>query len=314
MDTPLTLAEVRATLYKEVDASDPDSPEFLLRLNEGRMRLINSGKWKGSIMKLDIPASSTGFITLPRDYLGVLSMTYRRIPRPVMSQFLPYIEVGPGTLDDTLQFQGSLVDYGDGYATQSDILEAGTLRVTVGGAGDAAKSIRLYGLDQNGAPIFDSSGVPGITVTTANPTVDTTQHFSAVTDILAPTNMALPWTLSVVNGGTPTQIGSYQPGESRPRYRRYFTGVTTDYIRTLCQRRFIPVVNETDWVVPGNISALRYILQMMAFEFAGQQEQANAAFGGALRFLNDEARISRAGAIPPLNGISEFTLGVNVGA
>lgn len=314
MDTQLTLAEVRAALYKEVDASDPNSPEFLLRLNEVIERLTYSGKWKGAVMYLNLPVSDTGFVTLPREYLGVLSLRYRKIPRMVFTQFLPYMEAGPGEVDEAREFPGVLIDLGDGYATQSDIATAGTLRVIIGGAGDAAKTIRLFGEDEDGNPIFDSSGIPGVALTTVNPAADTTVVFSRVTGIQAPTNMTLPWTLSVVNSGTPTQIGSYQPGESRPSYRRYQTGVTREPIQTLCQRRPIRVVNATDWVIPGNLSALRYGLQMMAFEFAGQQEQAEASFQGAIRFLNNESRISRAGATPPLNMVTEFSYGVNVGA
>jgi hypothetical protein len=108
--------------------------------------------------------------------------------------------------------------------------------------------------------------------------------------------MLYPWTLSVVNGSTVTQIGTYYPGETRPTYHRYQTGVTSDPIQTLCYRRFIPLVAETDWVVPGNLSALRYGLKALAFERAGQLDLASAAFTTALAFLNQEAKASRGGA------------------
>lgn len=312
MDTQLTLAQVRAQLYTEVDASNANAPLFLQRLNEGRERLMYSGKWKGMVMGINFPASQS-FITLPRDYLSVLTLRYRRIPRMSFTPFLPFSESGPGLLEEANRFPGYLTDLGDGFCTQSDITTAGTLRVTISGAGDAAKSIRLYGLDENGNEIYDSTGVPGITITTADPIASTTVQFSQVTGIQAPV-MTLPWTLSVVNDGTPTQIGAYQPGETRPSYRRYHTGETTDTIYTLCQRRYLPLVNETDWVVPGNMSALRYILQMMAFEFAGQQQEAEAAMDGALRFLNNEAKASRGGATPPTNFNTEFSYGVYAGA
>lgn len=312
MDTQLTLATVRAQLYTEVDASSANAPLFLQRLNEVRERLIYSGKWKGTVMFLNLP-SAQGFVTLPRDYLSVLALRYRRVPRMSFTPFFPFSESGPGELDETHNFPGHLVDLGDGFATQSDIDTAGTLRVTITGAGDAAKVIRLYGLDEDGNEVYDSTGVPGLNITTANPIANTTQQFSQVTGIQAPV-MTLPWTLSVVNDGTPTQIGVYQPGERTPSYRRYHTGVTTDTIYTLCQRRYIPLVNETDWVIPGNMSALRYGLQAMAFEFAGQQEQAEASFAGALRFLNNEARASRGGATPPTNFNTEFSEGVQIGA
>lgn len=313
MDSTLTVADARAALYTEVDASNPNAALFLQRLNELCQRLINNGKWKGSVMTCNFPASSAGFITLPRGYLSLLSLRYRKVPRMSFTQFYPYSTSGPGELDDTKHFPGVAIDLGDGFVTQSDIETAGTLRITIGGAGDAAKVIRLYGEDENGNEIYDSSGVRGLNVTTVNPTVTTTQVFSKVTGIQAAV-MTLPWTLSVVNSGTPTQIGAYAPGETRPSYRRYQVGVTTETIQTLCQRRFLPMVAETDWVIPGNLSALRYGLQAMAYEFAGQQDKAEAAYAGSVRFLNEEARAARGGQIAVTNFLTEFSYGVQIGS
>ena len=313
MDTQLTLADVRAQLYPEVNAANPNDPLFLQRLNEVRSRLIYNGKWKGSLMTLNFPATQ-GFITLPRDYAAVLVMRYRCIPRMVFTQFLPFSASGPGYMDEAKRFPGVMVDMGDGFVTQSDITTTGTLRITVTDAADASKIIRLYGRDQNDNEIYDATGVAGINVTTAAPSVTTTQQFSKVTGIQAPPNMTHLWTLSVVNGAVATQLGAYQPGETRPSYRRYQTGETRDTIQTICQRRFIPVVNETDWVIPGNMSALRMGLQSMSSEFANQQDIADQKQARAIDFLNDEARAFRGGAIPTLNFHTEMSWGVQIGS
>jgi hypothetical protein len=118
----------------------------------------------------------------------------------------------------------------------------------------------------------------------------------------------------VVNGATVTQIGRYYPSETRPTYRRYQTGTTDEAIQTICYRRFIPLVAETDWVMPGNLSALRYGLKALAFERAGQLDLAQASLTTAISYLNQEAKASRGGAIPSLNIHSEFSRGVHIGA
>lgn len=313
MDTRLTLSDVRAALYSEVDAANPNNALFLQRLNEARERYYYSGKWKGLVVSATYPTPQ-GFLSLAREHQSLLALRYKKCPWPIFTQFLPFMENGPGEFDDTRLFPGVLVDMGDGYATQSDIVTAGTLRLTITVAADAAKVIRLFGLDQNGAEVFDSSGVAGVNTTLANLVANTTVQFSRVTGIQAPSTMLGYWTLSVVNGSTVTQIGQYAPGETRPMYRRYQTGTMEDAVTVICSRRFSPLVAETDWVIPGNLSALRAGLQSLANEYANEYDKAEIAFSRGLNFLNQEAKISRGGAIPPVNFLSEFSRGVQIGA
>lgn len=316
MDTQITVADARARLYREVDAANINSPVFVSALNEAIERLTNSGLWKSSIEYVRIPASTKKFFTLPRQYASALSLRYRGLPQMMFTQFYPFSVSGAGQRDDAddwKYFNSVMVDLGDGFVTQDDIVTPGPLRVAIDNATDAGKAIRLFGTDVNDRPIYDSMGRAGIEVLTVNPVVTTTQIFKTVTGIQAPA-MVRPWLLSVVNNSIVTQLGVYQPGETRPMYKRYGIGTRDDVIECLAARRYIPVVNESDWVFPGNISALRYALQMLAFEAAGQQAEAQGAWQGALGFLNDEARYARGGAQPSVNIISINAGGVQIGA
>ena len=311
MDTRLNVADCRSALQNVIDSSTNPSPLFVPALNEVTEKIINSGRWKGTMVKVTLPAT-TGFTTLPRWYQSILAMRYRRCPRPIFSTFYEFSESGPGELVDTDAFYGIAADMGDGYPTQTDISTAGTLRITVG-LGDAGREIRVFGKDDNGNVIYDAFGAQGINVTTVFPTVTTTQVFSEVTGLQAPSSLNLPWTLSVVNGATVTQIGSYYPGETRPMYKRYRVGDTDEAIHCICYRRFVPLVSETDWVIPGNLTALRYGLQSFVYQQAGQAEEARGAFNDCLDFLNQEAKASRGGGRPTININSEMW-GVNIGA
>ena len=301
MDTRLTVADCRNALYTEVDATDVNSSLFLPALNEVIERFINSGKWKGQTPLVTIPVNGLNYFSLPRWYVSVLVMSYLRRPIPVFTPFYQFSESGPGILPDAEAWSGVLLDLGDGFVTQYDIATAGTLRLAVSSASDAGKVVRLFGLDQNGADVYSTDGSLGLNVTLVNPTVTTTQQFSVVSGVQAPSTIIAPWTLSVINGSTPTLLSTYYPGETVPRYRRYQTGELEEAVQLICNRRYVPLRNETDWVIPGSLSALRYGLKMRAFENAGQITEASAAFDRALDFLNQEAKSARGGGRITLN-------------
>ena len=309
MDTRLTVADCRTALYTEVDATDINSVLFLPALNEVVERYINSGKWKGATPRVTLPVDGRNYISLPYWYQSVLVMRYQKVPRPIFTQFYEFSESGPGEIPDADNWTGVMVDLGDGFPTQVDIVDAGPLRITITTASDAAKTIRLFGEDENGNDIYSSDGSLGINVTTAYPTVTTSQTFSKVTGVQAASTIVAQWTLSVINDGTPVLLSTYWPGETRPHYRRYQTGILNEAIQLICHRRFVPLRNETDWVIPGNQTALRYGLKALTYEKAGQIDMAQAAFTTGLNYLNQEAKAARGGARPSLNMLSLGLMG-----
>jgi len=297
MNTRLTLADVRASLYTLIDADNANNPLFISVLNEVCERIINSGKWKGNVVTT-VFESSTGFITLPYNYASVLAMTYDKCPCPTFTQFHQYTEQGPGELDIALKWNGILVDLGDGFVTQADIPAAGVVRV-YSSAADNGEVVRLFGLN-NGDVIYDSSGNEGENVTLAAPFVATTNQFTEVTGFQKPLTSNRV-RLKSWDGSTETQIAEYQPNETRPSYQRYQTGVAEQAIRVICQRRFVPIYAETDWVYPGNLSALRAGIRSWLFEDGSDMDSADQSMSRAYNFLNDEAKAFRGGARATIN-------------
>lgn len=297
MDTRLTLADVRPILGPMINSSDLNDPLILQMINEGQERLINSGKWKGSIVTLRFESSS-GSVTMPYNFAAALALTYDRYPYPIFTQFHQYVEEGPGKMDETLNWPGILIDLGDGYCTQADIPAAGVVRI-YSSALDNGDVVRVYG-NLNGVTVYDSSGNEGEAVTLAAPFVATTNQFTEITGFTKPLTTARVYAKSW-DGVTETLVGTYQPNETRPCYRRYQTGVAEKEIRLICHRRFIPTVAETDWIIPGNISALRAIIQSLLFEDASDMDAADASFARAISFLNDEAKTFRGGGRATIN-------------
>lgn len=303
MNTQLTVADVRAQLEPQFG-----STSFLQILNEVCERYTKSGKWKGAVVETTF-ASADGFITLPYEFESVLAMTYNRAPSLVYTQFHTYTINGPGELQDSLTWPGILTDMGDGYPTQANITTTGVLKVMTDAADDG-KTIRIYGLDQNGVEVYDSSGVPGITVTTAAPFVLTSKQFSKMTGIQACPDPTILMTKfwSLYDAGN-NLLSTYYPGESRPCYRRYQTGQAEEAIRLICQRRFLRMRNESDWVIPGNIPAIRAGFWAWKFEDGSDIQKAEESWARGLNLLNQEAKYSRGGGIPSTSFINWGVMG-----
>lgn len=299
MNTRLTVADVREQLWQLADPDNINSTKFLQMLNEVCERYFNSGKWKGEIVEVEFD-SSPGYVTLPYDFLAMLGTQYDRVPVLGYSQFHPFLINGPGDFEHaTKNWRGIVEDMGDGYPTQLEMPQTSTLRIKSNVA-DAGKMIRLYGLDQNNKVITDAFGVPGISYILISTSIDTAEQFSQVLGIEASPSpnilMSKPWTLHVTDAGE-TRIGSYYPGENRPMYRRYKVGQHDKRIKMICQRRFMLMRNETDWVIPGNLSALREGFWALKFLNGSDLSSANDAFERGLTWLNNEAKATRGGNI-----------------
>jgi hypothetical protein len=105
---------------------------------------------------------------------------------------------------------------------------------------------------------------------------------------------------------TVTQLGLYLPIETSPSYRRYRIGVTDstntlfpNAVTVLCRRRFIPVANETDFVIPGNLGGLKFAMQAIETEETKNPSQALWDMCDAI--LNQELHAARGSARPEMN-------------
>jgi len=276
MNTALTVADLRiqiGTLFS--------SDDFLPYLNQALQRLTNSGRWKGSQVYCSFASVPLGYVTLPYELLSIMGVNIGGAIPPVFGNMHEYIISGPGHIDETKAATGIFDYMNDGYPTRIDIPTSGsTLRIVLDNAADVGKAFRIYG---EGATrnLWDSAG-EGNTFTTTGLTTNFATVVESIKGIEGPVNsttgfstMTYGWTLySVAPDTTATELSYYYPNESRPSYARYKTGVwNVDAderlaVRALCQRRFIPVYKETDWVIPGNTGALKAAMQ------AVQQEDA----------------------------------------
>lgn len=301
--TQLTVQNVWDQWGFLVPSTGPTDPEFLNVLNPALVRLVDSGTWEGCIVGC-VFNGSLGYITLPRHMQTIVGVDINGWPQAVFSQFHEYMEMGAGMVKASSAGIGPLFDMGDGYCTQKDIADygtLGTLKVVITDPGDVGKKIRFFGKDADGKPIYDSNGKLGVELTTANPEASTTQVFSDIsTDkansgISVQTSMEGYWKLYVTIGGIDFQIGEYQPGENAPNYHRYKTGTwdVTMPIACLCRLRAVPVKYATDWVVPGNSNAIMFAIQAVNSQSASNYKEANEAWAMCFQVLNEEHKSRR---------------------
>ena len=282
MDSQTTVADAR-TAFARWNLSPA---EFLRRLNRSCEQYMKSDVFTDIFSVVEF-ASSSGYISSPRCFGRILGVQDADVNKPVVSQFAQWLPMGIGRQDPSAMTVDALIDMGTHYVTQADIVTAGTLRVKITSASDIGKVIRFNGKDGDNAEVLDGSGNVGSNLTAANPSADTTQVFSNVEGIQAPV-MVGRWTLWVVNGSTETQIGTYEPGETRPRYHRYMTRVTSTAIRAYCQRRHVEMTADTDWVWPDNINALEHGFNALSYRDKGNFKTEEECWEQGRKVLKDE--------------------------
>jgi hypothetical protein len=302
-NTRLTVADAREALNRVTK----DASTFLSELNQVEERIILSKQYKGNVIKA-VFESSIGYITLGPDYLNAIGAAYNHWPTPIFGEFHTYFECGPGTPLETLGWMGQLQDMGDGFPTQVDITQAvpqasppvsavpGSIVLYSTGS-DNGKTVRLYGLqEETGLPVTDESGNPGEVVTLQAPFTTSKYHYTKLTDVVkAVTNGPVTAWVAPTGGGSEYQIATWRPGETRPRYRRYFTGRAEKAIQILARRRYQVLRAETDWVI-GNVAALKFGIQAIRHENTGFGEIAKDEWASAFYWLDQESAASNEGA------------------
>jgi hypothetical protein len=303
MNSYTTVASARVLLGDLFDSSD-----FIPYINQATERLINGGLWKGVISYAAFPTVDNYF-ALPYPFLSVIGAQWFRCPVPVFGQFHDFVIGGPGQPIVNMPPEGIVEDMGDGYATAVDPPDGGgTLRIVLDLLIDVGKTFRIFG-DGSTREVF-SLGVAGMEIVTTGLTTNNATVFTKVTGIQPPVtatganNLVGGFTLYSVDGsGTATELGYYYPNQTTPQFRRYRIGVTsatsTDIpfaVTVLVRKRWIPVYNETDYIFPGNIGALKFAMQ--AIDNEASKNPAGDLWQQSLDALDKELHATRGAARP----------------
>lgn len=296
----MTLAQARQLLHQHISPDGPDSALVPARINEVCERFFVSGRWKGMLVEVDLDATQ-GYVTLPRRCEAILGVTVQKIPRTPFGRWYSFVSGGPGEITSA-EYGGPdiVLDKGDDYPVYRDSpytsfrIRAKVPNVT---DRDIGNYILLKGTDTDGNPVHGADGSEGITLNLTTSENTTSQYFSKLTSVLKPLTNGYVTLWAVDASGNETQIGDYEPGETNIKYRRYVIERADDSetptVRALCKRRYVPVLSESDDIIPENMGALKLGLISLKYEDTNDLERATEYFTRALSLLNAELKEQR---------------------
>lgn len=252
-------------------------------------------------------------------------------PVPIQNQFYEYLRFGFGRRPNCRTRCGPMQAYDRGTTPTFYSVDPGHIvRVYPGDPGDVGKRTLVQGLDANNQKIYSLDNnvlVEGLFVALELPFVDValngaTMYFNKVTGIQKDETLA-PVTYFQVDPVTAEQSGIaiLEPGELVSIYRRYYienlprnccnatdAASTTVQVTALAKLEFIPVKNDADYLLIGNMEALINECQAVRYsemDTASAKQKEEFHHRQAIRLLNGEIA-HYSGTESPAVGIFPF--------
>lgn len=305
----MTLSQARLTRIPDVLKLCPSDSRLASYLNEAVSRLLPLGKWRGTMARYRICASSN-CLTWPRQIETIEAFAICDQPISIRSHWYEYLDYGPGLSAGCGCWCSGAALLDRGLAVSFDDIQGldKKIRIYVDLPVDAGKKILLQGYDENKNWVLSSSGdINGEEVTLVHPYADTTKKFSALTGVQKALTKGFVrlYELNTVNGAQ-KPLAFYEPDELLPEYRRSFVPGLEDSwsccpssdcadpscaqtrVTVMAKLKFIPVAAETDWLLIGNEAALKDMCQAVVKREQNLIGEALAYEASALSILNAE--------------------------
>lgn len=298
-----------------------DLPRLSSYTNEAQQRLLLAGGdqgWVGTYHKVVFTVNrSDPYITLPAAYERISAIAAGR-PMPIRNEWYEFLEEGTGPLPNpNCPSTGCLDICGSGQAfdrnsvpTAVDLTPTNQyLRVYLTDVRDVGQKILVSGaLDQNGVGIYSqdvNEPVNGFLMVLTSPFTTSESivtSFNAIGKSVTYGDVLLKQVDATT--GEEVLLSRYTPNETNPSYRRYYlrslprgccNGQTTNsvLVTAMCKRAYAPVANLTDYLIIGNIPALKAECESIRYseiDNVPSQAMAKAKHLEAISLLNKELR------------------------
>ena len=299
-----TLSTFRAQWPSEAMGICQADPTVAAYCNDATERLLMDQMapdegWWGGWVTLNLTATisnGTAYVVTPREIARLIVMDVCKQPVRIRNGFYEYMQFGAGlkpstccgaSCGDTFQAyeRDTVVTFTDLLAT------AQTIRVYPSDVRDTGLRVLLQGKDANGQVILTTDpgtglGAPGEYLVLAFPFVDSVNTFSTITGIQKDeTYGPLQYYQVDPTTGVETSLVTMEGNEGAASYRRYMingipnttlccTDVGSVQIAAQGRLDFVPVQNETDYLLIQNVPAL--IEEAMSIRFS-RMDAGNAA-------------------------------------
>lgn len=296
-----TLGDVKADIAESLGLCEND-PKVVSRINSAMRRLLTKGKWVGTYQQYRFCVRS-GCITLPRQLETIEVAAICKWPVKIHNEWFQYVGDGYGLMDSCPL---GIEDKGHAVAFEDVLGSNKKLRVYSDATEAAGAKIKLEFWNQN--KLFVRSQVSGAwingeQVAISNVLTDTV-NFCMAGGFVAVQKPVTNGTVFIYEHDTVTLadrlIATYEPDETRPNYRRYVlpsigvssgTGTCDNTtVDVIAKRRFIPVINDDDWLIVGHPDALENACIAIDKEKKRLLPEALPYWSMALAILDDELK------------------------
>lgn len=298
-------------------------------INEATRRLLRRGDWIETVVPVFLCVYN-GCLVMPRYVLEVreLNLCNREIPvRNGWWEFLSWNQNYPANWNAWIGSwcgqSGGLNAQGMSPVFQDIQGEGRTVRAYPRCLADIGKTMRIFGMDNNGQPLITKNVTTGeITqgalLTIANP-FGSTSTFVRSIDYIVRDQTTCIVDVYAYNATTNLleELAHYQPTETTPTYSRYKLNVAWPYGASTCSSpcngrkgvvamvklRFVEAEQDYDLVMVPNVDALKLMIQAINREDANDWQNARELEKQAIEILNRE--------IESQSPDDQFSVGVN---
>lgn len=284
--------------------------------NDAVQELIDTGDYPGVVDRwLFVFDQTTGILPLPYEFDRLMQVSVDDIPIQIVSPWFEFYGFGPGPQYDPDTFVDT-----DGRYWVNDVLDRGdsptnieipavdgpwNLRVYNTVSEDADSYVNIQGLDPDGLIIRTMANGTGGESGWINgenlyvPSSGYTQSMEQFSKITAfkklETNGYIR--LTAWNGTTEVELGNYAFNETDCSRRRYYiptlfradADARDRIVMARCRRRFVPVAENNDTLLIGNILALQEMMIAQWKRKAGSLDEYAAHKSQAIAILRAEA-------------------------
>lgn len=306
----LTYGEAKAGLARILGMVSTDS-RVKDYANEAARRLVARGKWVGTTLRYHLCVRGAG-ITWPRQIETIELFGVNDLPGIVRNEWYEFLGTGPGLMDTENSCLGrQLIDRGTactfaditrGIITRklkviSSVAETGSPRLLIRGYDENANWIRT----QDAGAWIDGEYVAINSTGTLS-----TKYYTQVVNIVKPaTNGKVTLTeWDSVGSVAVKSLATYEPDETLPVYRRSIipglegmaicdSGACNQAeeersVTVYCKLRYLPVINDNDFFLIGNLSALKHGVKAIQLEEKDMRGEAELWWQSAINELNRE--------------------------
>lgn len=282
-----TYGQVKDSLAKVAGAAGmPVTDARLIEVtNRAVEELMNEGEFPGVVDRWAL-RTVEGLVTLPYHLDRIMQVCVNDYPREIRSPWYEFVQYGPGQQYETRASDGAQKLWSDVVMDRGEV----RLAVPIPDA-DGPWALRVYPqIDERVDGVYPTVNIQGLNADgdivntlsngTAGPCsigdtlqlvqppgyVQSVSDFTTVDAFIKPETCGY-LTMKAWNGVTEVEVAKYAPAQTVCSFRQYLipavvpslneTSPVPRYLLARCRRRFVPVTEDNDVLIIGNLPALR---------------------------------------------------------